>query len=142
MGGNRSDAVRRRGQNFLIVTVGGIVALGSAAYWYSSQAPEPAGAARPPRQPPVPVTIAVAARQDVPVYLTGIGAMEAWFTVKVHPQVDGKLQEVLFTEGQHVKKGNVLARIDPRLFQAALDQAKDKKAQGEAGASPPRTNPP
>jgi multidrug efflux system membrane fusion protein len=80
----------------------------------------------------VPVTVAVAAKQDVPVYLTGIGAVQAWFTVKVHPQVDGKLEDVLFTEGQHVKKGDVLARIDPRLFQAALDQAKAKKAQDEA----------
>jgi multidrug efflux system membrane fusion protein len=80
----------------------------------------------------VPVTVAVAAKQDVPVYLTGIGAVQAWFTVKVHPQVDGKLEEVLFTEGQRVKKGDVLARIDPRLFQAALDQAKAKKAQDEA----------
>src|SRR6516225_992677 len=62
----------------------------------------------------------------------GIGAVQAWFTVKVHPQVDGKLENVLFTEGQHVKKGDVLARIDARLFQAALDQAKAKKAQDAA----------
>jgi multidrug efflux system membrane fusion protein len=60
--------------------------------------------------------VAVAAKQDLPVYLTGIGSVQAWFTVKVHPQVDGKLEEVLFTEGQHVTKGDVLARIDPRLF--------------------------
>jgi len=53
-------------------------------------------------------------------------------TVGIHSQVDGKLQEVLFTEGQHVKKGDVLALIDPRLFQAALDNAKAKKAQDEA----------
>ncbi len=54
------------------------------------------------------------------------------YTVAIHSQVDGKLQEVLFTEGQRVKKGDVLAKIDPRLFQAALDQAKAKKAQDEA----------
>jgi multidrug efflux system membrane fusion protein len=55
--------------------------------------------------------------------------VQASFTVGIHSQVDGKLQEVLFTEGQQVKKGDVLAKIDPRLFQAALDQAKAKKAQ-------------
>ena len=58
--------------------------------------------------------------------------MQAWYTVSIHSQVDGKLQEVLFSEGRRVKKGDVLARIDPRLFQAALDQAKAKKAQDEA----------
>jgi multidrug efflux system membrane fusion protein len=64
--------------------------------------------------------------------LTGLGTVQASFTVGIHSQVDGKLQEVLFTEGQHVKKGDVLAKIDPRLFQAALDQAKAKKAQDQA----------
>ena len=71
-------------------------------------------------------------RQDVPIYLNGLGTVQASFTVGIHSQVDGKLQEVLFTEGQHVKKGDVLAKIDPRLFQAALDQAKAKKAQDQA----------
>jgi membrane fusion protein, multidrug efflux system len=80
----------------------------------------------------VPVSVAVVGRQDVPVYLTGLGTVQASFTVGIHSQVDGKLQEVLFTEGQHVKKGDVLAKIDPRLFQAALDQAKAKKAQDQA----------
>ncbi|MEA2945297.1 MAG: rane fusion protein multidrug efflux system [Alphaproteobacteria bacterium] len=68
----------------------------------------------------------------MPIYLTGLGTVQASYTVGIHSQVDGKLQEVLFTEGQHVKKGDVLAKIDPRLFQAALDQAKAKKAQDEA----------
>jgi multidrug efflux system membrane fusion protein len=68
----------------------------------------------------------------MPISLTGLGTVQASFTVGIHSQVDGKLQEVLFTEGQHVKKGDVLAKIDPRLFQAALDQAKAKKAQDEA----------
>ena len=78
------------------------------------------------------MSIAVAARQDVPIYLSGLGTVQASFTIGIHSQVDGKLQEVLFTEGQHVKKGDVLAKIDPRLFQAALDQANAKKAQDAA----------
>jgi multidrug efflux system membrane fusion protein len=77
----------------------------------------------------VPVSVAIVQRQDVPIYLSGLGTVQASFTVGIHSQVDGKLQEVLFTEGQQVKKGDVLAKIDPRLFQAALDQAKAKKAQ-------------
>jgi len=80
----------------------------------------------------VPVRVAIVGRQDVPIYLNGLGTVQASFTVGIHSQVDGKLQEVLFTEGQHVKKGDVLAKIDPRLFQAALDQAKAKKAQDQA----------
>jgi multidrug efflux system membrane fusion protein len=132
MEANRSGATRRRARGFVITAALVIGALGGGLYWYQSQAPEPASAGRPAGRPAVPVTVAVAARQDVPVYLTGIGAVQAWFTVKVHSQVDGKLEDVLFTEGQHVKKGDVLATIDPRLFQAALDQAKAKKAQDEA----------
>jgi membrane fusion protein, multidrug efflux system len=80
----------------------------------------------------VPVRVAIVGRQDVPIYLDGLGTVQASFTVGIHSQLDGKLQEVLFTEGQHVKKGDVLAKIDPRLFQAALDQAKAKKAQDQA----------
>ena len=68
----------------------------------------------------------------MPIYLTGLGTVQALLTVGIHSQVDGKLQEVPFAEGQLVKKGDVLARIDPRLFQAALDQAKAKKAQDAA----------
>ncbi len=80
----------------------------------------------------MPVSIAIVSRQDVPIYLTGLGTVQASFTVGIHSQVDGKLQEVLFTEGQHVTKGDILAKIDARLFQAALDQASAKKAQDQA----------
>src|SRR4051812_5200135 len=80
----------------------------------------------------VPVSISAASRRDVPIHLTGLGTVQATFTVGIHSQVDGKLQDVFFKEGQRVKKGDVLAKIDPRLFQAALDQAKAKKAQDEA----------
>ena len=80
----------------------------------------------------VPVSIAVAARRDMPVYLTGLGTVQASSSVAIHSQVDGELQDVLFTEGQQVKKGDVLARIEPRLYRAALDQAKAKRAQDAA----------
>src|SRR5450830_1468337 len=81
---------------------------------------------------PVPVVVAAAARADVPVYLDAVGTTKALNTVTVRPQVDGKLIEVAFKEGQDVKKGDVLARIDPTTFQAQLDQALAKKAQDEA----------
>jgi len=109
-----------------------ILAAAAAGYWYWASAPEPARAARPPARIPAPVSVAVVTRQDRPVFATGLGTVQASSTVRIHAQIDGKLQEVLFTEGQHVKKGDVLAKIDPRLFQAALDQAKAKKAQDAA----------
>ena len=96
------------------------------------RAPNLNGPHPPPGRPAVPVTVAVAARQDVPIYVTGLGTVQGSFTIAIHSQVDGIMHEVLFTEGQHVGKGDVLARIEPRLFQAALDQAKAKKSQDVA----------
>jgi multidrug efflux system membrane fusion protein len=81
---------------------------------------------------PVPVLAATPRIQDVPVYLEGVGAVRALNTVLVRSQVDGKLTTVNFTEGQDVKKGDVLAEIDPVLFKAQYDQAVAKKAQDEA----------
>lgn len=110
--------------------VAGLAVL-SLFYWYWSQGPDPAHAVRSARAT-VPVSVATASRQDVPIYLTGLGAVQALFTVGIHAQVDGKLQEVFFKEGQRVTRGDVLAKIDPRLYQAALDAAKAHKAQDEA----------
>jgi multidrug efflux system membrane fusion protein len=129
--GEKAPASRGR-RRALIATCIAILAAGGAVYWYWVQGSEPARAARPSGPAAVPVSVAVVGKQDMPIYLTGLGTAQASFTVGIHSQVDGKLQEVRFTEGQHVKKGDVLAKIDPRLFQAALDQAKAKKAQDEA----------
>jgi multidrug efflux system membrane fusion protein len=115
----------------LITACAAAVAALGLFYWYWSQGPDPAHAGRSARAA-VPVSVATAARQDVPVYLTGLGTVQALFTVGIHAQVDGKLKEVFFKEGQRVQKGDVLAKIDPRLYQAALDQAKARKAQDEA----------
>ena len=70
--------------------------------------------------------------RDVPIYLDGLGTVQASATVTVKPMIDGKLNEVRFTEGQDVHVGDVLAIIDPRTYQAALDQAVAKKRQDES----------
>ena len=71
----------------------------------------------------VVVESALAHRSDVPVYLNGLGTAQAFYTARITSRVDGQLDSVAFTEGQLVHKGEVLARIDPRPFQAAFDQA-------------------
>jgi membrane fusion protein, multidrug efflux system len=113
----------------LISTV--ILALAGAGAWYALGGAQPEPKARAAAAA-VPVTVAIVSKQDLAIYLTGLGSVQASFTVGIRPQVDGKLEQVLFKEGEHVRKGDVLAKIDPRLYQAALDQAKAKKAQDEA----------
>jgi multidrug efflux system membrane fusion protein len=81
---------------------------------------------------PVPVLAATARTADIPVYLDGVGTAKALNTVTVRSQVDGKIMEILFTEGQDVPKGYILAKIDPVTYQAAYDQTVAKKAQDEA----------
>jgi len=125
---SHTGGLSRRGK--LLAAAVAVFAVGGLAYWYWSKGPDPARAAR--QKAAVPVSIATASRQDVPIYLTGLGTVQALYTVAIHAQVDGKLQDVFFKEGQRVNKGDVLAKIDPRLYQAALDQAKAHKAQDEA----------
>ena len=69
---------------------------------------------------------------DFPVYLTGLGTVQGFNTVLVRTRVDGQINRIAFQEGQFVKEGDTLVEIDPRPFQAALDQAKAKKVQDEA----------
>src|SRR5690349_1896638 len=85
-----------------------------------------------PARPAVPVKIASAEKADFPVYLTGLGTVQGFNTVVVRTRVDGQINRIAFKEGQFVKEGDTLVEIDPRPFQAALDQAKAKKAQDEA----------
>lgn len=95
---------------------------------------------KPDQQPPVPVTVVPVARQDVPVYLTALGTVQALNTVAVSPQVSGRLISLSFTEGQPVSKGQVLAQIDPRSFQAAYDQAAARKRQDLAQLATAKAN--
>src|SRR5208337_2180019 len=81
---------------------------------------------------PVPVVTALVQQHDEPIVLSGIGTVQALNTASIQSQVTGVLEEVDFTEGQTVKKGDVLAKIDPRLYQAALKQAQGQLAKDTA----------
>ncbi len=120
----------RRYAVYLVV----LLAVGAALYYVfgmSGQQPQRRGRFAA-GDGPVPVLAAGAQFSDVPVYLDAVGTARALNTVTVRSQVDGKLISVKFKEGQDVKKGDVLAQIDPTTFQATLDQAIAKKAQDEA----------
>jgi membrane fusion protein, multidrug efflux system len=93
---------------------------------------KPAAAAAQRTAPAVTVDTARAAPADVPIYLSGLGTVQAFYTVTVTARVDGELQKVAFTEGQMVHKGDLLAQIDPRPNQAAFEQALATKAKDEA----------
>ncbi len=81
---------------------------------------------------PIPVLTARSLQADVPVYVEGVGTGKALNSVLIRSQVDGTLMTLNFTEGQNVKAGDIIAKIDPRLYQAALDQDVAKKILDEA----------
>jgi multidrug efflux system membrane fusion protein len=84
------------------------------------------------RRPAIPVSVAQVQKADFPVYLTSLGTVQAFNTVVVRTRIDGQIDKIAFQEGQSVNQGDLLAEIDPRPFQATLDQAKAKKVQDEA----------
>ncbi|HEY3521987.1 MAG TPA: efflux RND transporter periplasmic adaptor subunit, partial [Rhodanobacteraceae bacterium] len=100
----------------------------------------PSGYAFDENNAPIPVTAVPVIAKNVPVYLTANGTVQALNTVTVLPQVDGKLLKLDFAEGQPVKKGDVLAEIDPSTFQAQYDQAVAKKAQDQAQLATAQAN--
>ena len=112
----------------LIVAVLGLVAL--SVYWYGHRG-EPAGkhAAVPVA---VPVKVAVATLGDIDLSLKQVGSVEAYSTVTVSAQVDGQIQSLAFVPGAHVRKGALIAQIDPRPLQAQLDQAIGNVARDQA----------
>jgi len=90
---------------------------------------KPADAASRAAPQPIAVDTAAVSHADVPIYLQGLGTVQAFYTVTVTARVDGELQKIAFTEGQNVRKGDLLAQIDPRPNQAAYDQALATKAK-------------
>jgi multidrug efflux system membrane fusion protein len=122
-------------RRILPIAVGAAVVIAVGAYLYfgqQQQQEQKSRRARAFQDQPAPVLVARANVADVPVYLDAVGTTKALNTVTVRSQVDGKLMKILFAEGQDVKRGDVIAEIDPRTYQAALDQVVAKKAQDEA----------
>src|SRR5712672_1699674 len=86
----------------------------------------------PAAPPPVPVVAGVVAQHDVPIYLTGVGTVIAFNTVVVHSQIQGQIVSINFTEGQTVRTGDLLAQIDPRPYQAQIDQVTATRDRDQA----------
>lgn len=113
-----------------------VLLLAGGGWWYGwgrgagRDASRTAATAPPPAR--VPVEIASASKGDIPINLDGLGTVTAFNTVTVRSRVDGELIEIAFQEGQTVREGDLLARIDPRPYKAALDQAVARKTQNEA----------
>lgn len=112
----------RRGWTKFVLTAAAIALLAGGAVFYSRGDREQAPAASAPPQP-IPVIATTVQQHDVPIVLTGLGTVTALNTATVQSQVTGLLVSVDFKEGQFVKKGDLLGQIDPRTFQAQLDEA-------------------
>jgi multidrug efflux system membrane fusion protein len=108
-----------------VVALAAIVALGFYRHGSIQAAPNTA-------PPPIPVTITEAAQRDVPIYYDALGTVQALNTVSIRAQVNGQIISINFRQGQEVKQGDVLAKIDPAPYKANLDQAVSKKSQDEA----------
>jgi len=123
----------------LILLLLGVAGGGAYYYWHRAAPTEQANASGSRRRggagdeaAPIPVLTARSETRDVPIYLDGLGTVQAFNLVSVRPMIEGPLTEVRFHEGQDVHAGDVLARIDPRPYQASLDSATAKKQQDEA----------
>jgi multidrug efflux system membrane fusion protein len=115
-----------------IVAFGCAALVPSAALSYSAiPANKPATPAAA-STPAVPVVAEQVKSSDVPIYLGGIGSVQAYNTVTVHSQITGPITQIAFTEGQLVHTGDLLAQIDPRPYQAQVDQAIANKARDQA----------
>ncbi|MEO8317733.1 MAG: efflux RND transporter periplasmic adaptor subunit [Bradyrhizobium sp.] len=123
---------RTIGWVLLAAAVAGIGYFGWQRFHGEPQTSQADAQKRAPARVAVPVKIAAVEKADFPVYLTGLGTVQGFNTVVVRTRVDGQINRIAFQEGQFVKQGDTLVEIDPRPFQAALDQATAKKAQDEA----------
>ena len=111
---------------FSLIGVAVLAVIAAIVIWRHGKATHLAG------PPPVPVTVTAASQRDVPIYYDALGTVTAYNTVAIRAQVTGQLISVDFRQGQEVRKGDVLARIDPAPFKAVLDQATAKKVDDQA----------
>ncbi len=122
-------------KSFVALLVIGGIAAGAATYWKTRSH----GASASPVDP-VPVTAATVVQHDVPIIVAGLGTVQPLNTATIGSQVTGLLESVDFTEGHFIKKGAVLAQIDPRIYQAKLDQALGQLARDQAQLANLKTN--
>lgn len=137
------SASKSGGGGKFAITVLFIAAVVGAGFWVKHRqaaVPEVRGEAKGdakggpggrPAAPPVPVVTGKVLEQDVPIYLDGLGTVQAYNSVTVRVRVDGQLEKVAFTEGQEVKEGDLLAQIDAAPFRTQVEQAEARKAQDE-----------
>lgn len=124
------NRLRWRSPRVTIPTAAALVAvLILGWHWLPGSARSVAAPAAPKA---IPVETAVTGRADVPVSLEGLGTVQAYYTVTITARVDGQLQKVAFTEGQTVRQGDLIAQIDPRTYEAALNQTTATKAKDVA----------
>jgi multidrug efflux system membrane fusion protein len=123
-----------------LLLVGTVLLIGAGVGAYFLHAPAPSHAAEPKAAPLVPVTAAHAHKGDVPIVLEGLGTVTPINTATIHTQVQGTLDSVDFVEGQEVKRGDVLAKIDPRVFEAQVDQAEAALARDQASLKNAQVN--
>jgi multidrug efflux system membrane fusion protein len=123
------SAIRLRLRFVYAVTLGVVCACFSACTSADSKQQQKAQAAAPRA---VSVAVAKVQQQDVPVYLTGLGTVTAFNTANIKSRVDGQIVQVNFKEGQNVKQGELLIVIDPRPYQAQLDQVQAQKFKDDA----------
>jgi multidrug efflux system membrane fusion protein len=117
-----------------------LLAAGGGAAWYYSKAEVPAAGKKGQGSPAVPVRLAQAVMRDMPLKLAITGRTEAYETVTLKSRVEGQVQAVVFTEGQHVRQGDVLLRLDPADFQARLNQAEANLARSQAQTAKARAD--
>jgi multidrug efflux system membrane fusion protein len=144
-------AGKKRSSSRFVVWLVVLAVVGGAGYYVWNSTHQPAAAAGGQRAGggrrgqgggggAVPVVVTTAGRQDLPVYLDGLGSVQAFYTVTLKSRVDGELNEVDFKEGQDVRKGDQLAVIDPRPYQVALAQAQANLAKDQAQLSDAKLN--
>jgi len=129
-----SETVRpRRVGMWILGGIVGMLIIAGVVYWATgSSAWAGGGGGGGQGNRPIPVVVAQARSGEVPIYLSELGTVTPFNTVTVHTRVDGQLVKVAFTEGQMVHEGDLLAEIDPRPFQAALEQAQGQLARDQA----------
>lgn len=117
-------------RKIIILAVGVVVILAGGVLAFNSGSTSKVSAAAPAS--PVPIVAGVVAQHDVPIYLTGIGTVIAYNTAIIHSQIQGQIASINFSEGQTVHAGELLAQIDPRPYQAQIEQLTANRDRDQA----------